>query len=272
MAAELHHRDPKWIQAIVGIFPILRAIWRVEIHGLENIPEGPVVLISNHNIGAPVEIFALAYAWEKRFRFKFDHPVYGLGHRFAFRTPGLATLVKKLGTVPAEYASAKKVLESGFPLIIFPGGNSEVCRPYKDRHHVEFSGRRGWVKIAQGAKKRVLPIAVVGSHGINPVLFRSRWLSKFLFLERAFGLKWFPITVSQIFWITVFLWQTWGQIHPSFSASATIAILLLTPLNPIFPAKVRIFFMKPFDVSELSEDEVYKKTVSLIDSKLKEFA
>ena len=245
----LSARDVRLLRALNWGFPILRFIFRIRFRDLEKIPNGPCLLVANHNIGAAIEILALLYAWESRFHFSYSRPLFGLGHRFAFRIPGLGLFMKKIGSVPAEYESAEQVLRSGHSLGIFPGGLWEAARPFSQRREADFGARRGWLRIARRAGVPVVPITVSGSHGVNPVLYRSRRAAKLLLLERFLGVKWFPITVGQILWAVLFAIVFRDTVPLPVVMFGAFVCFVMTPLIPIWPSAITISVGDPINSS-----------------------
>jgi 1-acyl-sn-glycerol-3-phosphate acyltransferase len=265
------NRSPRAIRWILKLFPAIRFFYRVEFHGLEKIPDRPIVLIANHSIGAIPEIIALLYAWEYSkgiLTKKANAPaIYGLAHRFGFKIPLFSSLLRKLGGIPATHEEANRVLDSGHSLAIFPGGNTEVVRHYRDRNTSDFKHRRGWIQIAKKSKTDILTVTISGSHGTNPVLYSSHWLAKVLLINFFFGLKKFPITLGQFVWISLFLFLGMGVLPFWVLSFGGVFLFIVTPLFPLFPTKITIHFEEVVS-SQLSEDEIYSQVQGAINQRL----
>jgi 1-acyl-sn-glycerol-3-phosphate acyltransferase len=256
-------RDPRFVRFVLLCFAPLRRVHRVRFEGLENIPDRPVLLVANHNIGAAVEIFAILYAWEKRFGFRYDHPAYGLAHHLSSRVPGLTKIMSKVGAIPAEFEGAKRALESGASLLVFPGGNWEATRGFWRGNEVDFGEHRGWMKVAKNSEVDVLPISISGSYAVNPVFFRSRWLAKLLLLDRLLSVRWLPVTLGQCVWAGLFLYLTHGHLPTALSVSGAVILFATTPLVPILPAPITIRFGAPLS-SVLPDAELERVTLQAI--------
>jgi len=230
--------------------------FRVEVQGLQELPNESLLFIANHNIGAAIEIAALIEAWHREYK---DRPVFGLTHPFAFRVPFFRTIVSKCGAIPATYDSAYSALASGASLIIFPGGNREAVRPFSQRFRCDLGGHYGWARIALQAKCRVVPISISGSHAVNPVLLRSRWLTTILVIPRLLGLKYFSISLSQIFWGAFFFFMTRPFVPFWFCVLLSFLGFTLTPLFAIWPSKIKIRFGKPIDIQDLTVEMAYAR-------------
>ena len=220
--------------------PFLRWVFRAEVTGLEKIPAGSYVFIANHNIGALWEILALLETWQEHAR---GREIFGLAHPLAFRIPALGWLTRRMGSVPATYETARAALSSGASLMIFPGGNHEAVRPFWRRHRCDFGGHRGWARIAITNRRAVVPISIVGSHGMNPILWQSRILVKLLLLPWWLGMSSFPVSVSQIV-LAAGVFALFAKTWPLALALAWVTFVF-TPLTACWPAKLRIRIHSP---------------------------
>lgn len=190
-------RDPRHVERLLRrVGPLQRRFFRPEVRGFEGIGPGPQVLVANHSIGAPWEVCALLDAWVRRFGTA--HPVYGLAHEFSLRLPLLRSQLRRIGAVPATYEAAAEVLASGASLIVFPGGNLEAARPIWKRYRCDLGGHKGWARIALRAGVPVVPVAIVGSHAINPVLAASETLACLSLARLLFRIRSLPVSLGQV--------------------------------------------------------------------------
>src|SRR6202008_4612335 len=118
--ADLDERDPDYIRESLPRLWLLASIYfRGEVRGLGNIPDsGPVLLVGNHsggNLTPDTTIFTLAFSpffgVERRF--------YQRAHNLVLAMPTLGAL-RKFGTVAASPENARKALESGAALLVYP--------------------------------------------------------------------------------------------------------------------------------------------------------
>ena len=243
-------RNPAQIARVLRLFRIV--FRRFEVRGLERIErlERPCLLVLNHNIAAPMEVLSLWSAWEDRFQGKL--PLYGLAHRFPFRTPLLAGLFRQLGALPATHEAADLALKSGAPVAVFPGGNFESVRPFSQRLQCDFGGKLGWIDIAVRNQVPVVPVAISGSHSMNPVLIRSRILSRVLVLPKLLGIRWFPITVGQLVYSALTALLAWWFEAPLWAVVLSAWLcFLFTVQVPLLPAFIRITIDEPILPEEL---------------------
>lgn len=235
--ADLDQRDSDYIRdQLPGLWLLASLYFRADVRGLDRIPaQGPVLLVGNHSGGnVPPDTFVFTLAFCSYFGV--ERPFYQLAHNLVVSAPPLASL-RKFGTVAANHENARLALESGGALLVYPGGDYEVFRPFWERNKVDFGGRKGYVRLAREAGVPIVPIASVG--GQESVLFLSRgqWLAKLLMVDRLFRLKSVPIALA----------PPWG-----------LVIGDLTGHLPL-PAKIVVEAQDPIVVD--GDDEVVHKKV-----------
>ena len=68
--------------------------------------------------------------------------------------------------------NAKRALDSGAAVLVYPGGDYEVHRPSWERNRVDFGGRKGFIRLAIEQDVPIVPVVAVG--GQETALFLSR--------------------------------------------------------------------------------------------------
>jgi len=175
----------------VELFETLARYHRLEVRGVERIPEGPAVLVGNHNAGLnPIDG---AFLVEHYRRHGFHDPVFVLAHDVLFRSPRMARLLESVGIVRARPGTAQKILDAGHKLLVFPGGDIENLRPFADRKRVDLAGRTGFIRLAREAKVPLVPVVSAGAHETLVVLSQGRRLAKFLHLDELFRIHSLPV-------------------------------------------------------------------------------
>ena len=194
--ADLDERDPDYIRESLPRQWLLASLYfRAEVRGLGNIPEqGPVLLVGNHsggNLTPDTPVFTLAFCAY----FGVERPFYQLAHNLVLSMPGLSFL-RKFGTVAASPENAKRALESGAALLVYPGGDHEVHRPSWERNRVDFDGRKGFIRLALEQDVPIVPVVAVGGQETALFLSRGRGLARTLRLDRMLRLKVLPISLA----------------------------------------------------------------------------
>jgi 1-acyl-sn-glycerol-3-phosphate acyltransferase len=142
-----------------------------------------------------------------------------------------------MGVLPAAPDAIATALAEGHDVALWPGGEVDSLRPWRERDQANLAGRKGFVKMAIRAGVPIVPIATVGGADAMPVLIRGDKLSRFLRLDKVLRLKVFPIAIS----------LPWG-IAPA-----------ALPQFPL-PAKIRTRFMPAVEVDtdpERADDDDY---------------
>ena len=194
--ADLDERDPDFIRERLPLMWLLASLWfRGEVRGLGNIPDsGPVLLVGNHsggNMTPDTIVFTLAF----NTYFGVERAFYQLAHNLVLSMPALGSL-RKFGTVAASPANARKALESGAALLVYPGGDYEVHRPTWQRNRVDFDRRKGFIRLALQQDVPIVPVVSIGGHETAVFLSRGEGLARLLALDRLFRLKVLPISLA----------------------------------------------------------------------------
>ena len=101
---------------------------------------------------------------------------------------------KVKGTI--HWVSARHALDAGHCVLVYPGSDHDVFRPFRDRHKVVLAGRKGFLKLAlQTGARRYLDRALK----MAPQLYELEQLARLLAvvsLYQALGGGWSPKTTE----------------------------------------------------------------------------
>ncbi len=160
-----------------------RVYFRMEVEGLEGVPEGAALLVGNHNAGITfVEPFGLGARWYRQRGPR--EPLLWLVHDAMLALPGLRTLLVRAGCVRASHVNAEAALGRGHKVVVFPGGNVEAFRPYRERYQIKFAGHKGFARLALRTGVPVVPFVMVGGHESFYVLHDGQALARRLRLKQ----------------------------------------------------------------------------------------
>ena len=198
----LHRRDPELIARLMPFLRLaVKTYFRSQVHGVEKVPDGGVLLVSNHSGGfVPMDVPVLAVAL-------FDHfgpqrPLYVLAHDLLFIGQG-TRIFARAGFVPADRANATALLRAGGATIVFPGGDHDVFRPSSQRNRIDFDGRKGYVSTAIEAGVPLVPVVSIGGHEAQIHLSRGEVLAKILHLEKRLRTRYVPVTFGLPFGLSI---------------------------------------------------------------------
>lgn len=210
--------DPEWTESFLPLFSTLyRDYWRIETTGIENVPStGRALLVANHAGVLPWDGTMIKTA------VFVNHPqprhVRALVASLFMGMPVLSWFLRRTGQTVGHPDDTRRLLERDQLVLVFPEGVRGTGKPYADRYKLRRFGRGGFVSTAIRAGAPIIPVSVVGSEEIYPMIGDIPGLAKIL------GLPYFPIT------------PMWPWLGP----------LGLIPL----PSKWRLQFHAPIHVEE----------------------
>lgn len=184
------------MEGLIGKFFGKGRYFPLEVEGLENIPSEPVLFVSNHSGGSTVpDAWGLMAIWYRHFGV--SRPIHPLAHDIVISNPITGEYFAKRGVVRADPRLAVKVLrEWRHDVLVFPGGEQETWRTYKERYQVRFHGRTGYARLALEAGVPIVPIVHAGSHETLIVLSDGARFAKALRLDKWVRTRTFPIHLS----------------------------------------------------------------------------
>ena len=226
--------DAQWTESLLPLFNVMyRDYWRVETTGIENVPDsGRALLVSNHAGVLPWDGTMIKTAIFA----EHPHPrhVRALVASLFMGMPVLSWFLRRTGQTVGHPDDTRRLLERDELVLVFPEGVKGTGKQFKDRYRLRRFGRGGFVATAIRAGAPIIPISVVGSEEIYPMVADATPMA------RLFGLPYFPVT------------PTWPW----------LGVLGLVPL----PSKWRIQFHPPIHTeliaAESAEDQSLVMTIS----------
>lgn len=212
--------------------PVVKIYHRSKVHGLQRIPSGRCLLVSNHSGGLVTPDFAV-FAVDFYQKFGYERPLYALAHDSFFHGPA-AEFLAHLGVVAANPHNAAAALAADAAVLLFPGGDQDVYRPSLAENTIDFAGRTGYVMAAVAARAPIVPVVSIGGQETQLFLSRGARLSRALGLNRLerklFRTDILPVSFGLPFGLTVLL-----------------------PVNMPLPSKIVAEVLEPIDVTALWE-------------------
>jgi 1-acyl-sn-glycerol-3-phosphate acyltransferase len=124
-------------------------------------------------------------------------PLRVLAHEMVFSIHALGRVFAKGGVLRAQPELGQKVLSQWKQdLLVMPGGDRDVWRPYKERYKVKFAGRKGYARLALKTRVPIVPVANAGAHETLRVLTDGEPIARFLRFPKLFRASIFPIHLS----------------------------------------------------------------------------
>jgi len=202
--------------------------FRTEVHGIENVPDGRVLLVANH--GGQVPLDGIVIACSLLFDKKKPRFARSMIERFISTLPFLSVWFPRVGQVLGTRENARRLLEAGEPLLIFPEGVKGISKTFHDRYKLAAFGP-GFMRLALETGSPIVPVAVIGAEEQYPSVAELKQLSSLL------GLPALPV-IPQLFF---------GMLLP-------------------LPTKYRIYFGEPmyFTGDHDDEDASIEEKISLV--------
>ena len=181
-------RDETLVEFLRPIFQFLYYnYFRVETSGVANVPlRGPAILVANHAGALPYDgaMVHLAVFNEERS----GRDVRFLVDDFAYDLPIIGTFIQRIGGVRASQQNAARLLAAGHLIVVFPEGIRGIGKGYDERYRLQRFGRGGFVRLAMRTKVPIVPVAIVGSEEVHPIIWKSHHFAEPL------GLPFIPFT------------------------------------------------------------------------------
>ncbi|WP_314613434.1 lysophospholipid acyltransferase family protein [Streptomyces stackebrandtii] len=167
--------------------PLYEKYFRVEVKGIENIPDkGGALIVANHSGTLPLDGLMMQVAVHDR------HPAGRhlrlLAADLVFVLPVVNELARKAGHTLACAEDAERLLRSGEIVGVMPEGFKGIGKPFSERYKLQRFGRGGFVSTALRAGVPIVPCSIVGAEEIYPMIGNAKTLA------RVLGVPYVPIT------------------------------------------------------------------------------
>ncbi|HEY6560619.1 MAG TPA: lysophospholipid acyltransferase family protein [Polyangiaceae bacterium] len=161
-----------------------RLYFRTEVYGLGSVPDGRVLLVSNHSGQVPIDGAIIGCA----LLFDASPPrmIRAMVEKWAMTLPFVSTFFSRVGQVVGVPENARRLLEMGEILLVFPEGIRGISKPITRRYQLEEFGL-GFMRLAIETRTPIVPIAVIGAEEQYVNLGNLRWAA------RALGMPVFPV-------------------------------------------------------------------------------
>jgi len=228
--------NPVWMRRVLLPLALLyRYYFRVEVAGIEQLPEGRVLVIGNHAGQLPFDaaMVGLALLMEARP----PRIARSMGEYWIPRLPWVSILAARTGALVGTPQNCIHMLENGECVLAFPEGVRGMNKLFSQRYKLQRFGS-GFMRLALETQTPIVPVAIVGSEEQQPSFANLEGLA------HMFGAPALPITLT-------FPW---------------LGPLGLLPL----PVKYRIYFGEPqrFEGEASDEDAVIDLKVEQVKAKI----
>lgn len=190
VAADAFGYDPAFHARIRPLAEFLyRRYWRVQTDGLEHVPaSGAALIVGNHSGGIPFDATMIGTAID------LDHPQHRLVRflydRFVAAMPLVGDFYNRVGATVASSQNARRLLEGGALVGIFPEGVEGVAKGIWESYRLR-PFHTGFIRLSLQLRVPIIPTAVVGAEEIYPVIGKWQRLGP---LKELLNVPYIPVT------------------------------------------------------------------------------
>src|SRR6266478_3201212 len=163
--------------------------FRVETHGVEQVPAGRSLLIANHSGQLPFD--ALMIGLSMLLEAEPPRICRAMVERWAPTLPFVAPFFARIGQVVGTPENCRRLLAAGETIMVFPEGTRGLNKTYDKRYRLQEFGT-GFLRIALETRTPIVPVAVVGAEEQAPAFFEFKSVAK------ALGFPALPITPTLV--------------------------------------------------------------------------
>jgi 1-acyl-sn-glycerol-3-phosphate acyltransferase len=139
---------------------IYRSYFRTQVHGIENVPAGRVMLIANHSGQLPLDAVAIAAAM----LLEADPPrfVRSMVEKWTATLPFVSEFFARCGQIVGVPENCIRLLEMDEAVLVFPEGARGISKTFDERYRLTDFGL-GFMRMALQTQTPIVPVAVIGA-------------------------------------------------------------------------------------------------------------
>jgi 1-acyl-sn-glycerol-3-phosphate acyltransferase len=148
------------LAAISPFIWLYRHYFRVVTKGIENVPQGRVLLVSNHSGQLPMDGAMIGVAM----LLEADPPraIRAMVERWANTLPYVSTFMARCGQIVGTPENCRRLLAADETIVVFPEGTRGLNKLWSQRYQLQNFGL-GFMRLALETDTPIVPIAVVGA-------------------------------------------------------------------------------------------------------------
>lgn len=191
MTDEPEIAPPGWLSTTIQTY--LRVYHRHEVRVDAPVPDRPVLFVCNHGFGGVIDLNVGAFVAARQAA-GVTRPTTAMVHQIAW-TLGAGPLVERLGGTPGSREAANAAFEAGHNVLVFPGGDVDAGKSWRDRNTIKFHGT-GFARLAQEHRVPIVPVVTAGAGESLVVLSDGQAAARALRLPKLLRVKSLPLSVS----------------------------------------------------------------------------
>jgi 1-acyl-sn-glycerol-3-phosphate acyltransferase len=163
------------VSAMAPFVWMYRHYFRVETHGMEKVPDGRVLLVSNHSGQLPIDaaMVAVSLLVDRNP----PRAVRSMVEKWVPSLPYVSTFMARVGQIVGTPENCRRLLLGGEPILVFPEGVRGLGKLYSHRYQLQDFGL-GFMRLALETDTPIVPVAVVGAEEQAPGLASLKPVAK----------------------------------------------------------------------------------------------
>lgn len=197
----IDNRDPELIEKTSAwINNHWDKYFKSDIRGMDRIRRGAGLFVGNHNAGGygPDAYYFLAGMHRVH---GYEEVPYGLMHEQLIQIPIQHQITVPLGAVRASHDNAHRLFARNSKALVYPGGDLDAYRPYRNRNKIVFGGRTGYIRLALLERVPIYPLVAAGAHASFIVIDDLQWLARLA--PKSLRSKVWPLIISMPWGLTL---------------------------------------------------------------------
>lgn len=173
------------LAAVAPLMWLYRHYHRVETYGIEKIPKGRVLLVSNHSGQLPMDgaMIGVALMMEANP----PRAIRSMVEKWVPTLPYVSTFFARVGQIVGTPENCRRLLSADEAILVFPEGARGISKLWPQRYQLQEFGL-GFMRLALETDTPIVPVAVIGAEEQAPALMDIKPVAKLL------GFPSFPIT------------------------------------------------------------------------------
>lgn len=165
------------LSAISPFIWLYRHYFRVQCEGIEQVPAGRVLLISNHSGQLPLDgtMIGVAMLLEA----EPPRAIRAMVERWVPSLPFVSTFMARTGQIVGTPENCRRLLEHDEAICVFPEGVRGLNKLYAQRYQLQEFGL-GFMRLALETDTPIVPVGVIGAEEQAPALANLAPVAKLL--------------------------------------------------------------------------------------------
>ena len=165
------------LAAVAPLVWLYRNYFRVQVTGVEKVPKGRVLLVSNHSGQLPLDgaMIGVSMLMEA----KPPRAIRSMVEKWVPTLPYVSTFMARVGQIVGTPENCRRLLLKDEAILVFPEGIRGLGKMWPQRYRLQEFGL-GFMRLALETNTPIVPVAVVGAEEQAPALFNLKPLAKIL--------------------------------------------------------------------------------------------